>query len=217
MKNLVYVIVMIFSACSTQAQEGDMNCNQATPFSFVKKKLNSKICIPSGYIIVSIEDLDMNKDDLPDKVVKYFKDYPRQNGDTTFYAFYVQEINEEYSHLRTYGNLATLYFSIKDQDNQVDLKDSLLNTIKNKYQNFGTEPQFGNGEIIITFYTDAAIYLKFIFEYSFDRQDFRLVKKQNWFAPKTTNWDKGEELINELVYHEDGLLLTNFNMLDYLL
>lgn len=218
MKPLIYVAILAIGACQSQAQESQKeDCYQKTPFAFVKKRLSTEICIPFGHTIVSIEELDLDKDGLSDKVVKYFKDYPRQNGDSTFFALYSKQVSGSYRHLRTYGNLASRYFAIKDQDEETVLNDSALNSLKNKYQDFGVEPKFIEDEVIISFYVDAAKYVKLFFTYSGRDNDYKLTKKEIWFAPRTSNWEGEEELVDKALYEEGVLFLSDFNMLDYLL
>ncbi|MEZ4974052.1 MAG: hypothetical protein R2820_12135 [Cyclobacteriaceae bacterium] len=217
MKYLIFIAILSLGTCKSKAQEYQTDsCNQKTPFSFVKKRLSAEICVPLGYVIVSIEEIDINLDGLNDKIVKYYSDYPRQSGDSTFFSLYSKEPNGSFRFLRTYGNLASIYFTLQDQDKELVLNDSSLNSIKNRYQYFGNEPRFIGGEVIISFYVDAAKYLKMFFAYSEKDIDYRLARKETWFAPRTSTWEGDEKLIDTMEYEKDSLLLRDFDMLDYL-
>lgn len=205
-------ILVCFSNCSV-AQVAD-SCYQKTQSKSDFKRLESIMCIPKGYHIVDIYEKDLNKDGRIDKVTEWFKE-ELSNGDTTFHSIYFQNQDGTFRHFITYNNLSSLHFDLESQSRDVNLEDSLLNEIKHRYMYYDDLPEFTDNGILISFYVDAVEKKKLFYVYSEARNDFILRKEESWLAPVTDQYDR--ELLNEATYSEqEGMLLTNFRMLEYL-
>lgn len=212
--NLIVIITLFSTACAT-GQHPQNNCNRKTPFKSVERKIDSVMCIPKGNIIVSIEEVDIDDMGGNDKILRWFNDYPRNDGDTTYHSLYLSK-DGKINFYKTYDNLLPLYFELKTLSADVVLKDSALNEIKSIYVNpHSSTVKFEKGLIVIEFQLAAVEYQKLYFSFFKRRDTFVLTKAEYYFADSPNGLSRKLER-TETYELEKSLDLEDFNYLDFI-
>ena len=214
MRNIgLLVITMLFNACTFGQDQS--SCNKKTPFKSLEKKIDSIVCIPDGHIIVDVYEVDINGRESKDKIFQWFKDYPRTNGDKTFYTIYLSTPGE-LEQFRTYSNISPIYFDLKSRSSSVILSDSILNETKYLMGNaLNASPKFKKGTILIEFEVAARTFIKLYFTFSKSRNTFVLTKQELYYSSDSKGLDKGLEK-TDTFSEQDGLDIEDFNYLDFI-
>lgn len=195
----------------------DSNCNKALRFNHLKAKLDSSICIRNGFYITDIYlEMDLNKDEFNDKVVRSQR-INLLEADTIIYSVYFQNEKGQYEFYKDFYNLLPTYFS-----NYAMTGNKVYDSIKSLYS-YPTmaEVEFETNSINLQFYTDAATMKKIFFTYSIKEKTWMLIREIQWFVPPKSY--EGDELLDEngrkLEYDRvpDHLLrIEDFDMLKYI-
>lgn len=219
MKNCRRLLIILFFSigCSNFlfGQNDRVPCNKNTPFKNLEKKIDSIICIPKGYIITDLYYINIDDIENKDKIIEWIKDYPRTNGDTTFYSIYLDN-GEELQFFKTYSNLSPVYIDLKSRSSNVILEDSVLNEVKYILGNaLNTVPKFEKGRITLEFEVAAREYIKLYFTYSEPRDTFILTKKELYHSSDAAGLDM--ELKSTKTFDEqEGLDIEEFDYLDFI-
>lgn len=213
---LTFALIILLNVRYASGQnQAEQSCNQKSPFKNLEKKLDSIICIPEGYIIVHLETIDVDLNGSKDKIIRWFKDYPRIVGDTTYHSIYLSNNDELYLY-KSYSNISPLFFDLKSRSSRVNLEDSLLNEIKYIFGNaLNTVPRFKKGVIILEFEIAAREYIKLYFTISKSRNTFVLTKQEIYNSTRSDGLDKKLKSIKTFT-EQDGLDIEKFDYLDFI-
>lgn len=211
---LLTLMILLKIGC-VFGQDNQQSCNRKTPFRSLEKKIDSVICIPDGNIIVNLFEVDIDAKGGKDKIIKWFNEYPRVDGDTTFFSIYLHS-EEGLKFYKTYSNLAPIYFEMKSLSYDVVLEDSTLNELKSIYINpHSSVVKFGKGEIVLEFQLAAREYQKLFFVFYKPNETFVLTKAEYYFSDRADGLYK--ELINVDIFKlEEGLEIEKFDYLDFI-
>lgn len=165
-----------------QAQKVNKNCNRAVKLQEYKKDLIKEVCIPGGYEIsmlrTDLRDIDINGDGLGDFIFDWNR--PKlKDGDTLFLTVYKMNKDSSYSFLKTFKNLYPLHFESYDDGP----KEQKYRKIYEDCYSYGYPLKYldlNSGTISLTLKIDdgSGYFLKY--QYDNKKQNWYLIKKQNW-------------------------------------
>jgi len=209
MKYYTYCFVLMVLYGCASAQSIKSNCNQTLRYLSLKSKLDSTMCIPRGYQIMDIINVDVDDNGYPDKVVKWQK-IKLSDGDTTFFSIYSGHANGEFLFHKTFNNLYPLYF----KDYEAKSSNQFYDSIKFLYY-YPTlsEVNFSVGTITLKFYVDAANVRELVFHYMQENKSWLLSREIGWIAPIQNNTDPKKNYDRK---PSKSMLIENFNMLEYI-
>lgn len=211
---ILIVLMLCFNNCST-AQES--NCNRTLRYNNLKSKLDSAICIPHGYQIMRIDDVDLNNDGHLDKSVCWQK-IRLSDGDTVFYSIYIRNKRNKLNLYKRLGNLRPLYFTSYESKTGNEFYDSIK--LIYSYPSLSIV-DFNTGTITTEFYTEDTLLKKLFFTYSVKEKTWILTREMQWFVPPKSY--EGDEKLDEngrkLEYDrapDQPMRIEDFDMLKYI-
>jgi len=214
MKYVLPVIISLFSlSCHSQptneAEKSD-ECNRSVYIKEYLKRLPSNVCVPKGYQVMMINDqVDLTNDAIPEVVMKLDKQTV-VDGDTSLLLIYRKNTKGVYEIFKTLHNVYPLYF--KSYGLNYIVADPKLSEIQSRYSSAEfSEVLLKNSTLIIKFHSEAT--MGYNFHFLFNNQ------KQDWYLQKTEEWTgrRGKtEKIEAIATPEKEIIISDFNMLDYL-
>jgi hypothetical protein len=217
MKNLFIIFCLLLGSACSIAQRAQENCSRAIISNRLKSKLDSSICVPQGYHITDILDVDLNGDLLKDKIIRWQK-IKIVDGDTVFYSLYNHHKNATYSFDRTFSNLKPLIF--KNYSDEYKTGKKVLDSIKLRYVNPQLfEIEFEENKIEIALYTESVTLKKLHFTYSKKDNTWILTREQQWLRYKEAKENLEFDVTDKLEYDgspTEQMRIEDFDILKYL-
>jgi hypothetical protein len=186
MKAYLYCLVLTVLYACASAQSAISNCTRTVRYLSLKSKLDSSICVPKGYQIMDIINVDLDGNGYADKVVKWHK-IKLSDGDTTYFSIYRGEKPSGFSLFKTLDNLSPLYFKNYEAPSGMTYYDSIKFLY---YYPTLNEVNFSTGMISLKFYVDAANVRKLLFNYSQKDNTWILSREIGWLSPIQNNSSK---------------------------
>jgi len=186
------------------------NCVRTVRYDYLKTKLDPSICIPHGNHIINIDDnVDLNNDGVPDKVVRW-QNITLADGDTVHYSIYMGSGDGKFSFHNALSNLKPLYFS----DYYGKSENKFLDSIKRKYFHPSLSVvALERNCITITFYVKVAVLKELFFTYSHEKGTWILTREVQWLAPTVY---KSSHKVEFDRAPSAPIRIEDFNMLKYI-
>lgn len=208
---LLVFILLKFNLLISQNINND--CNREVNYKKYSSLLPEGFCMPEGYWVVDVFEADINKDEMKDRIIKFYK----KNWtceDTIFLIVYFRENDSTYKFIKRLSNLYTPM--VRDYVNLEWLVKNCSDEYISQYawQN-SMWLRFEKGFIIVPFAVDLWNGLDFYFEYDTIRKNWYLTQKQSWYIPDG-EYEKKYLSDSKIEKVEDGICIDAFRIKDYL-
>jgi hypothetical protein len=219
MKTTNYSLLVLLICNGYSYAQSPKDCSRAVINKRLVPKLDSVFCVPKGYCITDIKEIDLTDDDRSDKIISWRK-IKAVDGDTIFYSLYSQNSKGFYSLQRKFSNLSPLYY--KNYSDDYKTGNKYLDSIKTRYVNPELiEVIFERNNIVVNLYMESTVLRKLLFTYTSKEKTWMLTQVMQWFVPPN-NYGADEELDENgrrLEFDrapEKPMRIENFDILKYI-
>ncbi|WP_075590529.1 hypothetical protein [Labilibacter marinus] len=210
-----YIIISFLISFNFLVSAQIKKCNKSVAFKKETKLLPQDFCMPVGFWVVDVQDVDLNCDGLNDRVIQYNKK-GFVCGDTVFYDLFFLKADSSYKYVKTISNINTPRVSSFDYD---WLKENCSNADDLYWYIYVNDDliEFKEGVIEVGFAINEEAGYKFFFTYCKSKNNWYLSQKQKWDFPEPPE-PMRPKLPSPHIFQNvtNGISIDGFNIRDYL-